>query len=313
MRRLCLVAAGLCLLSRAARAQRAVTVQADNDAFNFWQMPWARPDEEYTSGVRLAVERDGAGWSRRLGWALGRCANGQQCASHTFELGQDIYTASRPKGWSVALPGERPDAGLLWMASTSRVARPGAINEVRLTIGVTGKPSLAEPMQRMFHDIAPRLNRPITWGPQMPAEPVFSVAFDRRRLIAAGGLEVQPHGGASLGTLLTEARAGIGLRYPSSGVLSWQLPRKAGAVSLEFAGDAQVRGVARNAMLSGTFFRPSPSVALRPLVSELTAGLRLQWRSLEASWLAHQTGAEHRGRTRPHDWSTLALSWRPTR
>ena len=314
-RRVTLLVGGVLLLAPTARAQRAVTVRADNDAFNFWQMPWKRPDEEYTSGVRLTVSLDGtAAWARRLGWVLGACPQADpHCATHSYGIGQSIYTAARPKGGALAMPGGRPDAGVLFVNAASRVTRPSAINELRLTLGITGEPSLAEPMQRLFHSLAPRLNRPITWGRQVPAEPVFSVAFDRRRLADEGALQLQPHGGVSLGTLLTEARAGLGARYVDERTLSWILPRQASGIALALSGDAQVRAVARNAVLSGAFFRSGPNVALRPIVPEYTLGLHLQWRMLEASWLAHQTGAEHVARNRPHTWSTLELTWRPSR
>ena len=43
-----------------------VDVRADNDAFNFWQAPWNRPDEEYTSGVRLTVVARRSGDAKHL-------------------------------------------------------------------------------------------------------------------------------------------------------------------------------------------------------------------------------------------------------
>lgn len=298
-------------------AQRTVAVRADNDAFNFWQLPWKRPDEEYTSGVRLTVTLGGAGaWARRLAPMLGACRPADAtCASHSYAFGQDIFTAKRPKWEPVALPGGRPDAGVLWFSARTRVARPTDIAEAGWTLGVTGKPSLAEATQRLVHSLAPRYNRPIEWGRQVPAEPVFAVHYDRRRLLSAGALAVQPHGGASLGTLVTEARAGLGAQMGSDVPLPLptRLRRLAGAVYVGIEGDAAWRAVARNAMLSGTFFRSSPHVALRPLVRELTAGVRLRWRVLDASWLAHQTSPEHVGRGVPHTWSTLELRWRPDR
>lgn len=300
-----------------APAQRAVSVRADNDAFNFWQLPWKRPDEEYTSGVRLTVTLDGAGmWAKRIAPLLGACrAADAACASHSYSFGQEIFTAIRPKWEPIALPGGRPDAGVLWFAARTRVTRPTDIAEVGWTLGVTGKPSLAEATQRLIHAIAPRYNRPIEWGRQLPAEPVFAVHYDRRRLVAAGPLLVQPHGGASLGTLLTEARAGLGAQL--GGDLPLPLPprmaRLVGGINVGVEGDATWRGVGRNAMLSGTFFRSSPHVDLRPLVREFTFGVRMRWRVLDASWVAHQTSAEHVGRGVPHTWSTLELRWSPER
>ena len=298
-----------------ARAQRAVAVRADNDAFNFWQRPWLRPDEEYTSGVRLTVTFDGAGaWARHIAPLLGACRPADAaCASHSYSFGQDIFTAKRPKWEPIALPGGRPDAGVLWFAARTRVTRPSDIAEAGWTLGVTGKPSLAEASQRLMHSLAPKYNRPIEWGEQVPAEPVFAVHYDRRRLLTAGPLAVQPHGGASLGTLLTEARAGMSAQLESVLPLPPRVARLVGGFIVGVEADATWRGVARNAMLSGTFFRSSPHVDLRPLVRELTVGVRMRWRVLDASWVAHQTSAEHVGRGVPHTWSTLELRWRPAR
>ncbi len=316
MRRFALLVGACALLHSAeARAQRAVTVRADNDAFNFWQYPWSRPDEEYTSGVRLTVALDGAApWARRIEMWLGACHDAAApCASQEYTVGQDIFTAARPRDIPTAPPGARPDAGVLWFSATTRVTREKDFSEAGWTIGVTGEPSLAEPTQHFFHTLAPSYNRPIVWGRELPAEPVFSVQFDRRRRLTAGAMELQPHAGASLGTLLTEARAGIGARVGRDGPRAWRSSSRVGAFTVEFSGDATLRAVVRNEVLSGTFFRPSARMTLRPFVTELAGGTRVRWRDLEASWMAHQTSAEYAARGAPHVWSTLELSWRPSR
>lgn len=315
MRRISLALALSLLLPAAARAQRAVTIRLDNDAFNFWQGPWSRPDEEYTSGVRLSLALGGAApWTRPVARFLGRCAEGTaSCVSHSYELGQDIYTAARPGDSSVAPPGSRPDVGVLWIRGTARLARETDLNELGWTIGVTGRPSLAEPAQRLFHSIAPEFNRSIKWGRTLPAEPVFSVQYDRRRMMFVRALEIEPHGGASLGTLLTEARVGISARLGRVLQHPWRIGPVDKAFAFEVTSDATLRAVARNEVLSGTFFHSSARMTLRPLVSELSGGVRVRWRGLDLSWIAHQTGAEYTARRTPHVWSTLQLTWRPSR
>jgi hypothetical protein len=315
MRRAGLALALALLLPAAARAQRAVTIRADNDAFNFWQYPWSRPDEEYSSGVRVSVALDGAApWTRPVARFLGRCADGlAPCVSHSYELGQDIYTAARPKNAAIAPPGSRPDVGVLWLRGTTRLARETDLNELGWTVGITGNPSLAEQTQRLFHAIVPRYNRPITWGTTLPAEPVFSVQYDRRRMMFVRALEIEPHGGASLGTLLTEARFGVGARIGRVLQHPWRIGPVDKAFAFELTGDATLRAVARNEVLSGTFFRSSARMTLRPLVSELAGGVRVRWRGLDVSWIAHQTSAEYTARRAPHVWSTLELTWRPSR
>lgn len=306
----------LAALPHSVRAQRAVMVRIDNDAFNFWRAPWARPDEEYTSGVRLAVDYDGsAPWARRLDKWLGPCDSAPgACASHSYAVGQDIYTAVRPKDGGAALPGGRPDAGVLWVAATTRRVRGASRTELGWTVGVTGPPSLAESTQRFFHDLAPSFNRTISWGRQVPAEPVFAAQYDMRRLVRAGALDFQPRAGASLGNLLTEGRVGVDAELGSQLPHPWTVPpRSAQPFTLSLTGGATLRAVARNEVLNGTLFRRSAHVTPRTLVTEAQAGVHARWRNWDASWVAHQTSAEYAGRSAPHPWSTIALTWWPGR
>ena len=298
-----------------ARAQRSVTVRADNDAFNFWQAPWNRPDEEYTSGVRLIFDFAGnAPWARRGLETPAACTDPlRACAEHSYSLGQDIYTAVRSRLQPEPLPGARPDAGVLWLSSSNRRSTTNRVTELRWTVGVTGKPALAAPLQRFFHNVAPGFNGPIDWSKQMSAEPVFAASYDLRLLRTAGALRVQPHAGASLGNLLTEGRAGVGLRAGRSIHVPRWMSADDRSLTWSVLGDATVRGVARNETLSGTFFRPSAHVALRPVVTELQLGTTLRWRELGVSWTAHQTSAEYGARRGPHAWSTLEASWWPGR
>lgn len=305
------VLAGVVLSPALAHSQRAVTVRADNDAFNFWQYPWARPDEEYTSGVRLTLDYAGtARWAKRLERAVGGCrGTTAPCAAHRWSFGQNIYTAVRPEDVPVAVPGGRPDAGVLWLSSTSRVEREAVLLEAGWTIGATGALSLAEPLQKFFHDLAPHYNRPITWGDEVPTELVVAVAADARRSIRLGGVDVQPHAGGSFGNLLTELRGGVGARVGAPATLpaASSSPSRRPRVWLE--GDAAVRAVARNAVIHGALFRPSARVEARPLVTELQGGLRVRWHNLEAAFVAHRTSAEYVTRGVPHVWSTLEATW----
>ena len=143
----------------------AVRERADNDAFNFWQPPWSRPDEEYTSGVRLSVDYAGPAWWSHVG-SDGDCRGAvMRCSTRTFSLGQDVYTAERHLNEPTARPGSRPDAGWQRPIDWSRQLpfEPGLVAsyDQRRYIALSGS------------------NR------------------DR-------GAELKPHAGASLGSILTE-------------------------------------------------------------------------------------------------------------
>jgi len=292
-----------------------VSVRADNDAFNFWQAPWNRPDEEYTSGVRATLDFvGGASWAGRRRGASGDCPGAlDACAHHSYAVGQDIYTAVRSRAQPAPLPGARPDAGILWFAASNTFVHARRMTELRWTVGVTGKPALAAQLQRFFHDVAPGWNGPIDWTKQLPAEPVLAVSYDQRLLRTVGAVDLQPHAGASVGNLLTEVRAGLAARAGGDVHLPRWVSAGSRPVSWVLVGDATLRGVARSEALSGTFFRPSDGVALRPLVADLQAGVTVRWRGLGLSWMAHQTGAEYVTRHGPHAWSTLEAAWSPPR
>lgn len=298
-----------------AGAQSAIRVRADNDAFNFWQPPWSRPDEEYTSGVRLSVDYAGPAWWSRAGAGADCGVPAKRCATRTFSLEQDIYTAERHLNEPTPGPGSRPDAGWLFVQEEQQVARPGRLDETRLAIGVVGAPALAQVTQRVFHGYAAGWQRPINWSRQLPFEPGIVASYDQRRYIAVsgsedrGGLELQPHAGASLGNILTEVRAGLGARMGIGLEHPW-VPRRARATSVAFVADAALRAVVRNEFLSGTLFRPSDRVPLRPAVAEYQAGVTASWRRLGVGFVAHQVGPEYEGRTGAHQWTTIEVEWR---
>ena len=61
--------------------------------------------------------------------------------------------------------------------------------------------------------------------------------------------------------------------------------------------------------LSGTLFRASPHVTLRPLVAEMQIGISARLKLATFSYIVHQTGAEYTTRTTAHQWSSLQAAW----
>jgi len=302
----------LCVSAYAANAQSATRVRVDNDAFNFWLAPWDRPDEEYSSGVQLAVDWVGpAFWSKRLPHdALGCSAGRDRCISHTLTLGQDIYTGARSIREPAPSAGSRLDAGVLWIRETQRVARADRLDELSVTLGVTGEPALAGTTQRIVHGYAPDFQRPIDWSNQLPFEPVIGVDYDQRRLVKTGDVELQPHAGASVGNLLTEARAGIGARLGRNLREPFRPLSRADRLEVALSGDATVRAVARNEVLSGLLFSGAgPHVTLRTIVPEFQIGMSARYGAATLSYVVHQTGPEYTTRRGAHQWSTIQIDW----
>ena len=301
-----------------AQQLQSVSMRADNDAFNFWQAPYRRPDEEYTSGVRGSLVFFGAApWERWLHRAAASCGESDTpCATHTYSIGQDIYTGKLVPGDTVRLPGTRPNAGWLYVQESSRIAKPDRLDETSITIGITGPGALGKAMQNAFHSIAPAFNRPDNWTVQLPFEPGIILAYDRtQRMFVAGAGEqfsgdVEPHAGVSLGNILTEARTGVRVRGGFRLQHPWQAVTESSTPEISFFADATIHGVARNEFLAGTLFHPSAHVQERPFVPEYQMGFSVRWERLTASYSLDQTQSEYVTRPNGHAWSRLGVDWR---
>lgn len=327
LRRIRFIAGAVALCCAAApafaRAQTPITleIRADNDAFNFWQSSPKRPDEEYTSGVRAALQLSGAApWERWLHPGVAPCAAGvAPCATHTYAFGQDIYTGQLVPGDTTPVKGTRPNAGWLFVQEASRIARRSSLDETSVMIGVTGPPALGEVMQHFVHSLAPQDNRPINWNTELPFEPGLLLAWDHtERTLAFGdgrafGADIEPHAGASLGNILTEARAGLRVRTGFRMQHPWLLTAVDSTDTtpgISFFADATMHAVARNEFLAGTMFRASPYVDERPFVPEYQVGLTFRLERVSISWVAHQLSSEYYSRTDGHAWSRLEVVYR---
>ena len=280
LRRVRLVAGAVALLCATApavaHAQKPLTleIRSDNDAFNFWKSPFARPDEEYTSGVRAALRFPGAApWERWLHRRAEPCAVGVvPCASHTYAFGQDIYTGELEFGRHDAgegYPAERGVALRAGIVADRTHEQPGRDERHRRRHGRAGA-------RRGHAAKSCTRSRRSTTGRSTGTRNCRSSPESRWRgtipsaLFAAGegkpfGADVEPHAGASFGNILTEARAGMQVRAGFRLRHPWLLAAIDSTdttPAVSFVADATVHGVARNEFLAGTMFRSSARVTM---------------------------------------------------
>ncbi len=265
----------------AARAEPAPPVYSiivENDLFG-------GSDERYTSGIKhqwLSAEGKGAGLAR----LFLRAGDGDS-VRYGVGAGQSIFT---PEEINIAAPqpGERPYAGWLFLEAQSVVTRrSGATDFLKVAAGVVGPASLAEAAQRTTHRALNFID-PAGWDNQLRNEPGLLVSFDRQWRLGAGRrFEALPHAGASLGNVLTEARAGAIFRTGSN-LAADSLPARNGparpaagahgadGVSWQIFAGGQARAVAQNIFLDGNTFRDSLSVDKKTIVGELEAGFAVR-------------------------------------
>ena len=307
-------------------------LRLDNDAYNFWQHPAHRTDEEYTNGVRASLRSGTAPW-----W--GRFANGRPgcserevqptrarraCAMTTVTLGQDIYTPKLTRAPFVVADWEeeRPYFGWLYVEGKAQLADERLLRTTALTVGVTGPPSLGHAMQAFFHMMNSKYTRKaVGWDTQIGFEPGVMVAqrFDVLALRVgpsrAAFLDVAPSTGVSLGNVLTAgdvggtARIGIHLSHP------WDLRGWAGRRRFELYGlvGGKAEYVAHDMSLDGNTIDATRSVERVAGVTEYQFGGGFRFERLALEYRAVTRSREYHTGPPRHTYSTMMATldtWR---
>ena len=305
---------GAAISQSAASPPRTITLQIDNDAFDFWMKPWNRPDDEYTSGVRITEEgADAPRWSRAMLGGVPVCTlHTADCRGGRIEIGQEIYTPSVGVDDPHAAPGSRPNAGWLYASESARRLRTDRSDELTIALGVTGPPSLARQMQRLAHDVAPAYNRPTDWSNQIGFEPGAIVRYEQERRIATDGsapiaLDLLPRFAASLGNIRTDAELGIRMRAGWHLAHPW-LPSE-GPAEVAFTLGASERAVARDVFLDGNTFHASARVGHEPLVGSGEAGVELRRGGFTLGYRAVSESRAYAAGPRWHPWSSVVGSF----
>ncbi len=216
-----------------------------------------------------------------------------------FFLGQNIYTP-RDIRTSEAQPNDRPWAGWLyagWALQHLTLEPRPVLDTLELNIGVIGPPALAKEVQTQWHKLIGG-PEPRGWAHQLPTEPGFMLGYLKKWKFGGDRLDIIPHAGATVGTVLTFARAGgivrIGKNLSGFGPDSVEaggamlqsthqkIQDRPGCEYYLFVG-FDVRAVGYNAFLDGNFFRSSPSVGRKPLVYDVLAGLSLRYKTARVS------------------------------
>lgn len=217
--------------------------------------------------------------------------------------GQNLYT---PKAITISAPQplDRPWAAWLYLGGVAQRAKDHRLDTVEFDLGMVGPAALGREVQSDWHKLIGS-PQPQGWDNQIPNEPAFLVSYLAKSKYALGSargidLELVPHGGVTLGTVMTLARAGGVVRLgrhmtgfgpdtiEPGGAMLQNMRRDiepGRSQDLEWSVFAGVdhRLVAHNIFLDGTVFRDSPSVERRPHVYDLTLGFSLRFAAVRLS------------------------------
>lgn len=300
----CLLCLGL-LTSPAAIAQTAPAERA-RDALGSYSLQVENDlvsgtDRHYTNGLRaswLSGEDQAPDWMVQAGSAIPFMAN-EGRNRWGLSLGHSLFTPSDTQR-TTASPGDRPYTGWLYGGATLMSDTGNRLDTLELLVGMVGPSAHGETVQNDWHRLI-GVETAKGWDAYQLHDEVGAVLTYERKWRAWSnadpdtdvGVDLTPHLGASLGTILTEASAGATLRLGQNMPHDYGPPRirpglsgttffvpQSGFGWYLFSGIAG-RAVARNIFLDGNTFRDSPGVDKRPLVGDLQAGLAVtidDWR-----------------------------------
>lgn len=320
-----LLFAALCMSARAeeppAQPEYGILVlEFENDMF-------AGEDRYYTNGVRagwITPDAGVPGLLRDLG-ELVPFFPGVGELKASWSIGQSMYTprdirAEEPD------PDDRPYAGWLYVSGGIAEETGQRLDRLQLTLGIIGPASVAETTQKEIHRLVGS-PLPRGWDHQLKNELTVMVSYQRQwrawMRLAEGGwqLDLTPHWGATLGTPLTLASAGLTLRFgrdlphdygppriqpamPGSGLF---VPRTRRGWYAFLGVDAQA--VAWNVFLDGSTFRDSPGVDKRHLIGDAQAGAVLSLHRARVAYTHIFRTREFDGQDGREDYGALSLSW----
>ena len=287
----------------------------DNDTNLFVPGP-GTDDRDYTEGVRFNVFDDHAvllGWETRVpGFAHApRLYTG-------YGLSQEIYTPDKISNSSL-IRNDRPYVGWLYLSRMLIAEDAHASRSLELKLGVVGPSSQADRVQTWWHsELGIRLPR--GWKHQISDEPTLELRWQERwrPLGYQRYADFVPHVGAALGNSLTQAQAGLtlrwGLRLPDD-TGPWRNAPAAAArlgehgVTAYLFARAEGRWVGRNIVLDGNTFAASQRVHHVPFGADAEVGGEIGRGRLGIRYVFSYTTQEFRERYRTPEYGSIVLQF----
>jgi lipid A 3-O-deacylase len=290
-------------------------------------------DRYYTSGLKLGGGVGATGLVERIFQApaeqvLRRITDDPRGVQFGLFVGQQLYT---PREIEIAQPQpfDRPWAAWLYIGGVAQSVSRNRLQTVEFDVGVIGPAALGKEMQTVIHE-ATDSTHPKGWHNQLSNEPGFLLAYmEKWRFGPRTGVQLVPHYGATLGTVMTLARLGGTVRVgrnmsdfgpdtiePGGAMLQGVRLRdpeyKEGLGEWYLFAGAEARAVAHNVFLDGNVFRSSPSVDRQDFVYDLKAGFSVRIASARISltqvWRSEEFTTPVRGGGNQR-FQSLNISW----
>lgn len=264
----------------------------------------AGSDDDYTNGLQvgwvsgyLKDYEDGPlpGFMARGAQALPGLRDADRQRFISYSLSHRIFTPGDLET-SEPIEDDLPYSAILTLTLTTGAQSERHMDAANLTIGIVGPAALGEEIQNGIHSMIGSTEVQ-GWDNQIDNELLINVGWEHRyRALAWGDVggwrsDVILQGGATLGNLMSQLTAGVGLRF------GWNLPDVYG-IPPQFASEETIgsRPWSRNwnpwgvwffALLNGSAignaifgdgntFQDGPSIDYDPYIGRFYAGIRAQ-------------------------------------
>lgn len=277
----------------------------ENDVFN-------NTDRYYTNGVKLlwisgdlnnySEDKRLPAWSRDKIESLPVVNKEKTIKNIALSFGQNIYTPMDISR-SDLIEDDRPYAGYTYLGIALHSRSSDSLDTLEFDIGIVGPDSYAKDVQVKVHNII-ESEDPKGWNHQLKNEPVLNIIYEKKYRLFHLGFGESPefdfisHIGGAAGNAYTylnfgfETRLGINLPFD----FGTGLIRPAGDSSIpsvhkgkspfgfHIFGAVDSRTMFRNIFLDGNTFTDSHEVNKKTLVSDITVGACMQFRSLKITY-----------------------------
>lgn len=288
---------------------------------------FARTDRNYTNGLRLSWlsgTHEPAGIAAVLAdFVTGEDENALM--RRGWALGHQIYTPENVDA-AMPLPEQQPYAGYLYGEYALVLEQSDTVDQFALQLGVIGPSAGGEQLQNGWHS-ALGGDEAQGWDNQIDDTPGLTVSWDRQWRngfdIGLDGYEfdITPAFGASLGTVQTQARAGLLARFGHDLKDDYGPPRvrptRAGSGYFipdddfswyAFAG-IEAQANAHNIFLDGSPFRDGdPQVSSRPFTQDIQAGIVTQFARVRVTYTYVYRTERFKEQEDPQVFGVLSLS-----
>lgn len=308
--------------------------QAEPEDRPTWSLIWENDiyggtDRNYSNGLRLSYVSPqiaaGPSIHRRIAHWLLRAGPGDEIR-YGLAAGQSIFTPEDVEA-TEPLPDQHPYAGWLYgeYALFAQDTERKTLRMAALQVGMVGPAAGGEFVQNKVHDLISSA-RSMGWDNQLHNEPAFALILEGRERawidneVLSQEFDVTPNWGITLGTVLTQAKAGLMLRFGDQLQADYGPPRIRPALGgagffrevtglgwYLFAG-IEGRAVAHNIFLDGNTWQNSLKVTRLPLVADFQAGLALTWGNAQLAYTFVTRTPEFASQDDAQQFGSVALS-----